>query len=114
MISLHTLKGPKPVLFSMLNGEVRWQAVKLAQKRYKLSLKDITSVEEGKIITRILPEVLPVKTRTVSRYSLQKQPLIWRQVVQWIEIALCLGSDSITLPKKTIESVLSNTEDAFL
>ena len=49
VLSLYTLKGPKPVLFSMLNGEVRWQAVKMAQKRYKLGLKDIVNVEKGKI-----------------------------------------------------------------
>jgi len=49
VLSLHTLKGPKPVLFSMLNGEVRWQAVKMAQKRYKLGLKDIVNIEKGKI-----------------------------------------------------------------
>ena len=49
VLSLHTLKGPKPVLFTMLNGEVRWQAAKMAQKRYKLSLKDIHNVEEGKL-----------------------------------------------------------------
>jgi|MDTB01.1.fsa_nt_gb hypothetical protein len=49
VLSLHTLKGPKPVLFSMLNGEVRWQAVKMAQKRYKLGLRDIVNIEKGKI-----------------------------------------------------------------
>lgn len=49
VLSLYTLKGPKPVLFTMLNGEVRWQAAKMAQKRYKLSLKDIHNVEEGKL-----------------------------------------------------------------
>ena len=51
ILALHTVKGPKTVLFSMVNGEVRWQAAKLAQKRYKLSLKDISSVEKGKSTT---------------------------------------------------------------
>ena len=35
----------------MQNNEVRWQAAKLAQKRYKLPLRDINSVELGKTTT---------------------------------------------------------------
>lgn len=48
VISLHTTKGPKPVLLSLVGDEVRWQAVKTAQKRYKLNLKDVTYVTAGK------------------------------------------------------------------
>lgn len=48
VISLHTTKGPKPILLSADSDEVRWQAVKTAQKRYKLALKDITFVTAGK------------------------------------------------------------------
>ena len=46
--NLHTTKGPKPVVLSMVGNEVRWQAVKTAQKRYKLNLRDVISVEIGK------------------------------------------------------------------
>ena len=48
VISLHTTKGPKPVLLSLVGDEVRWQAVKTAQKRYKLNLRDVTYVTAGK------------------------------------------------------------------
>jgi len=48
VISLHTTKGPKPVLLSLVGDEVRWQAVKTAQKRYKLNLRDVTYVTSGK------------------------------------------------------------------
>lgn len=48
VISLHTTKGPKPVLLSLVGDEVRWQAVKTAQKRYKLNLRDVTFVTQGK------------------------------------------------------------------
>lgn len=48
VISLHTTKGPKPVLLSLVGDEVRWQAVKTAQKRYKLNLRDVTYVTQGK------------------------------------------------------------------
>ncbi len=46
--NLHTTKGPKPILLSLVGYEVRWQAVKSAQKRYKLHLRDVLSVEVGK------------------------------------------------------------------
>lgn len=46
--NLHTTKGPKPILLSMIGFEVRWQAVKSAQKRYKLHLRDVMAVEVGK------------------------------------------------------------------
>lgn len=46
--NLYTTKGPKPILLSLIGYEVRWQSVKSAQKRYKLHLKDIISVEIGK------------------------------------------------------------------
>lgn len=48
VISLHTTKGPKPVLLSLVGDEVRWQAVKTAQKRYKLNVRDVTYVTAGK------------------------------------------------------------------
>jgi len=48
VINLHTTKGPKPVLLSLHDDEVRWQAAKTPQKRYKLNLKQVTFVEEGK------------------------------------------------------------------
>ncbi len=48
VLSLYTTKGPKPVLFSLLAGELRWQAAKGANKRYKLHLRDVTTVEAGK------------------------------------------------------------------
>ncbi len=53
-LSLHTTKGPKPVLFSFIDGEVRWQAAKGANKRYKLGLGDITTVESGKKTSNFL------------------------------------------------------------
>jgi hypothetical protein len=46
--NLHTTKGPKPILLSLVGYEVRWQAIKSAQKRYKLHLRDVLSVEVGK------------------------------------------------------------------
>lgn len=47
-MNLHTTKGPRPILFSLQNGEVRWQATRSSQKRYKLPLNDILYCEKGK------------------------------------------------------------------
>lgn len=47
-ISLFTSKGPRPILLTLIEYEIRWQAVKAAKKRYKLHLKDIIGIEKGK------------------------------------------------------------------
>lgn len=49
IVSLHTTKGPKPIILSLIGDEVRWRAVKSAKKRYKLHLKDVIRVEAGKV-----------------------------------------------------------------
>jgi len=48
VLQLHTTKGPKGVLFSMSESEIKWQAAKSATKRYKLNLKEVTTIEAGK------------------------------------------------------------------
>jgi hypothetical protein len=55
MCQLHTTKGPKPVILSMVGNEVRWQAAtKTANKRYKLNLRDVIEVEVGKLTSNFL------------------------------------------------------------
>ena len=54
VVKLYTQKGPKPVLFTMAEGEVRWQAASNANKRYKLSVGDITTIETGKKTSNFL------------------------------------------------------------
>jgi hypothetical protein len=48
-VYLHTTKGPKPIIITLVGTEIRWQAAsKNASKRFKLKLIDVMSIQLGK------------------------------------------------------------------
>lgn len=57
LVNLHTTKGPRPIILSIYDNDIRWQAVKSAKKRYKLHLKDILRIESGKKTTNFMRNV---------------------------------------------------------
>ena len=111
VLSLHTLKGPKPVLFTMLNGEVRWQAVKMAQKRYKIAMKDIHNVEEGKLTDNFARSPSGDELRCFSLIT-AKTTLDLEASCEVDRNCLVFGFRHHIRSSKTDQA--SETEDAFL
>jgi hypothetical protein len=46
-VNLHTTKGPRPIVLSLHSNEVRWQALKSANKKYKMNLREIIRIDVG-------------------------------------------------------------------